>query len=77
MGQLCRFNYLKDHEKGVKVPIIQRDYAQGREEETEKRKRFLDSLHKAREKRTPTNLSTAGIVNEACSNNIGESMNTL
>ena len=39
------WNYLNVHE--VKIPIIQRDYAQGRAKESEKRKRFLKSLRDA------------------------------
>ena len=33
-------------DKKICIPIIQRDYAQGREEEKRKRKRFLKSLYK-------------------------------
>lgn len=32
---------------GIEIPIIQRDYAQGREREEKKRNRFLDALYKA------------------------------
>ena len=33
--------------KGIEIPLIQRDYAQGRKQETEKRKRFLKALYEA------------------------------
>lgn len=32
---------------GIEIPIIQRDYAQGRKQETKKRYRFLQTLHEA------------------------------
>lgn len=42
------FKHLFNEElKGIKIPIIQRDYAQGRESETRIRNRFLDVLYKA------------------------------
>jgi hypothetical protein len=37
----------EDEAAGVLVPIVQRDYAQGRETESEVRVGFLDALHKA------------------------------
>lgn len=38
------WNLISNHK--INIPIIQRDYAQGREEEETKRNRFLTSLHK-------------------------------
>lgn len=32
---------------GIEIPLIQRDYAQGRKQETKKRKRFLQALYEA------------------------------
>lgn len=40
----------------IKIPIIQRDYAQGRAEEKEKRDKFLDVIHKHLTKNIPLDL---------------------
>jgi hypothetical protein len=40
----------------INIPIIQRDYAQGREEELERREDFLDSLHSTLTSGEPLNL---------------------
>ena len=46
-GQQIIFKQLLDRHGRVQVPMIQRDYAQGRESEAEVRKEFLDALHGA------------------------------
>ena len=46
-GQQITFGQLLDRHGWVQVPMIQRDYAQGRESEAEVRKEFLDALHGA------------------------------
>src|SRR5690554_2389018 len=40
----------------ISIPIIQRDYAQGREEESEKREKFLESIVKHLEKHEKLHL---------------------
>lgn len=44
MGEKITFNQLFDKVNFIEVPIIQRDYAQGRKEQSEVRHSFLDSL---------------------------------
>ena len=46
-GQQITFEQLLDRHGWIQVPMIQRDYAQGRESEAEVRKEFLDALHGA------------------------------
>ena len=46
-GQQITFEQLLDRHGWVQVPMIQRDYAQGRESEAEVRKEFLDALYGA------------------------------
>ena len=48
------FNLIDDCE--VEIPIIQRDYAQGRKEETEVRENFLKALFDAISSKTPIKL---------------------
>ena len=47
VGQQIIFKQLFDHHRRVRVPMIQRDYAQGRESESEVREDFLNALHGA------------------------------
>lgn len=47
IGQRVTFRQLFDHHPHVEIPIIQRDYAQGRETAFEMRSLFLDALHMA------------------------------
>lgn len=46
-GEQITFEQLLDRHGWIQVPMIQRDYAQGRESEAEVRKEFLDALHGA------------------------------
>ena len=46
-GQQINFKQLLDRHGRIQVPMIQRDYAQGRESEAEVRDEFLDALHRA------------------------------
>ena len=46
-GQQIIFKQLFDHHERVRVPMIQRDYVQGRESESEVREDFLNALHRA------------------------------
>ncbi len=46
-GQSLTFYGLFDFVEAIEIPIIQRDYAQGREEAVDVRTQFLDSLHYA------------------------------
>ena len=47
LGQQIVFRELLDRHELVQVPMIQRDFAQGRESESEVRKEFLGALHRA------------------------------
>ena len=47
MGEKLTFNGLFDRVEFVEIPIIQRDYAQGRKDEYEVRNTFLDALYLA------------------------------
>ena len=47
MGEKLTFNGLFDRVEFVEIPIIQRDYAQGRKDEYEVRNTFLDALYPA------------------------------
>lgn len=58
MGEKLTFNGLFDRVEFVEIPIIQRDYAQGRKDEYEVRNTFLDALYLAlTTDRTNTNQS--------------------
>lgn len=58
MGEKLTFNGLFDRVEFVDIPIIQRDYAQGRKDEYEVRNTFLDALYLAlTTDRTNTNQS--------------------
>jgi uncharacterized protein with ParB-like and HNH nuclease domain len=46
-GGQINFKQLLDRHQRVRIPMIQRDYAQGRPSEEEIRKEFLDALHSA------------------------------
>jgi hypothetical protein len=46
-GNQINFAQLLDRHRTVQVPMIQRDYAQGRESEVDVRKEFLNTLHNA------------------------------
>src|SRR5690606_33734068 len=47
MGERVTFNELLDIVNFIEIPIIQRDYAQGRKDQSEVRNAFLDSLFSA------------------------------
>ncbi len=47
MGDRVTFNELLDIVNFIEIPIIQRDYAQGRKDQSEVRNAFLDSLFSA------------------------------
>ena len=46
-GNQIIFKQLLDRHQRIRVPMIQRDYAQGRETEEEVREEFLNALHGA------------------------------
>ena len=48
--------FYQDRTLTIQIPMIQRDYAQGRPEESEVRKRFLDRLHQSLTTTVPTDL---------------------
>ena len=52
IGSQINYKQLLDRHGTIRVPMIQRDYAQGRPSETEVRDAFLDALERALQKPT-------------------------
>lgn len=47
MKQYSFIDVCQQELNGIEIPLIQRDYAQGRKQEAKKRGRFLQALHEA------------------------------